>query len=100
MSNVNDAAERVFGKNWKPMSPHEWFVFWSIVYASPQYSFSGENLWLAETDGWAEAPDFGKVMPLRRFQNIKRFAAAAFADMDNVTRDPWQHFRPVVEVIF
>jgi len=84
-------------RNWVDLTVGEWVRFIGMLHAATLYTQSGAGLFSKSCRGLREAPNFGRWIPQRRFEDIRATAHFAFADMESTAQDPWGWFRPVVE---
>ncbi len=79
------------------ISEHEWMTFWGLILAATNFVARGANLWATtKPDGSCSGiPEFFReMMPLDRFQVIKKRCLYAFAGEDE--DDPWNPIRGLI----
>lgn len=93
LDKVNEAGA-ADGGAWTEVSLSEWWVFITLLIASSVFIENGKELWNSVSTGFKTAANFSQYMSLRRFEQIKKYAKYAFADMDAVAKgDLWGWLR-------
>lgn len=80
------------------VSEREWMTFIGCLIAATNFAESGANLWNKKKSTGCRAAAsefFSKMMPLDRFQKIKRWSVEAFRG-DEDSDDPWFMIRPLL----
>jgi len=90
----------------KPVSRKEWWRFIALIIAASVVGYGGHRLWESESsraeDGrrqFSELPNFGRYMPLRRFEEIRKFFENSFYDRSRSSGDSFDPWWPVIGLI-
>ena len=94
VENINKFASDAQEPRWCELTMREYVVFIGLILAAVQFSESGvKKLWSETQTGFTAPACFGRYMPSRRFEAIKKFAGLCKADLQAREHDPWWKFR-------